>query len=31
MTFSRGECLWDRGRVLGASGRGRRIDRVRST
>jgi dihydropyrimidinase len=31
MTFSRGECLWDRGRVLGAPGRGRRIDRVRST
>jgi len=31
MTFSRGECLWDRGRVLGAPGRGRRVDRVRST
>ncbi len=31
MTLSRGECLWDRGRVSGAPGRGRRIDRIRST
>jgi dihydropyrimidinase len=31
MTLSRGECLWDRGREFGAPGRGRRVDRTRST
>jgi dihydropyrimidinase len=30
MTFSRGECIWDRGKVSGALGRGRRIERLRS-
>jgi dihydropyrimidinase len=27
MTFSRGECLWNRGRVAGSPGRGRAIER----
>jgi dihydropyrimidinase len=27
MTLSRGECVWDRGRVLGKPGRGRFIER----
>jgi len=31
MTLSRGECLWNRGHVSGIPGRGRRIDRSRST
>ena len=31
MTFSRGECIWDRGQVFGAPGRGRRIERVGSS
>jgi dihydropyrimidinase len=30
MTFSRGECLFDRGRILGGPGRGRIIARSRS-
>ena len=28
MTFSRGECVWDRGQVFGAPGRGRPINRI---
>lgn len=31
MTLSRGECLWNRGRVSGSPGRGRLVDRTRST
>jgi dihydropyrimidinase len=29
MTFSRGECVWDRGSVLGSPGRGCAVDRVK--
>lgn len=28
MTFSRGECLWDRGQVFGTPGRGLRVERT---
>ncbi|MDQ0391944.1 dihydropyrimidinase [Labrys monachus] len=30
MTFSRGECLWDRGRVAGAAGRGAPVARTKA-
>jgi dihydropyrimidinase len=29
MTFSRGECVWDRGQVFGTPGRGRAIKRIK--
>jgi hypothetical protein len=29
MTFSRGECVWDRGQIFGAPGRGRPIKRTK--
>jgi dihydropyrimidinase len=30
MTFSRGECVWDRGQIFGTPGRGRPIKRIKA-
>jgi dihydropyrimidinase len=30
MTFSRGECVWDRGQIFGTPGRGRPIERIKA-